>query len=150
MEGLYLMVDKTKRERFGQVVKAKRKKLGFDQLEFGLEIWGGTEISSSALQTRVSRLERGDYWPPKEDLLKIVDYLNIWEDAFAFPDAELKERGTLILDPACQTFIPNLSEMVKMMSDFAKAGDATHFYQILNMLCDIARTEERKTGTGDP
>jgi transcriptional regulator with XRE-family HTH domain len=150
MEGLYLMVDKTKRRRFGKVVKEKRKQLGLDQMEFGIEIWGAKDISPSAVQTRVSRLERGDYWPSKKDLQKIVDHLNIWEEAFAFPDAELKQASALILDPACEEYVPNLSQMVKMMSDFAKAGDAPHFYQVLNMLCDIARVEERKTANGDP
>jgi transcriptional regulator with XRE-family HTH domain len=151
MEGLYLMVDKIKRQRFGKVVKEKRKRLGFDQLEFGRKIWDDDEeISPSALQTRVSRLERGDYWPPKDDLMKIVDQLNIWDEAFAFPETELKAEGTLFLDPACEAYVPSLSQMVKMMSDFAKAGDATHFYQILNMLCDVARSEEKKASNGDP
>lgn len=150
MEGLFLMVHKAKRQRFGQVVKAKRTQLGLDQMEFGIEIWGAKNLSPSAVQTRVSRLERGDYWPPKNDLQKIVDHLNIWEEAFAFPESELAEKSNLIFDPACEEYIPNLSQMVKMMSDFAKSGDAAHFYQVLNMLCDIGRAEERKTANGDP
>lgn len=150
MEGIFLMVDTSKRRRFGKVVKEKRKKLGLDQEQLGLEVWGAQGVSPSAAQTRISRIERGDYWPPREDVHKIIDHLNIWDEAFAGPAIEDIAEDAIFLDPAWEEFVPNLRQMVQMMSDFARKGNATHFYHTLQLLCDVAKFEQEKTTDGDP
>jgi transcriptional regulator with XRE-family HTH domain len=150
MEGIFLMVDKQKRIRFGRVVKEKRKKLGMDQGQFGLEIWGSAGVSLTAAQTRISRIERGDYWPPREDIQKIIDHLNIWDDAFATPDDDQDRENWFRIDPAWADYIPNLANMLQMMSDFARKGDSDHFYQMLNLMNEIASKEAKKAQTGNP
>jgi hypothetical protein len=145
MEGVFLMVDSTKRRRFGEAVKAKRNRLGLDQIQLGLEIWGAQGVSPTAAQTRVSRIERGDYWPKREDVIKIIDHLNLWEEAFgAAPE------GFIVIDPAWERYVPNLRHIVDMLSGYARDGKTILFYDMLNHLCEVARVEMDKVANDDP
>jgi transcriptional regulator with XRE-family HTH domain len=145
MEGVFLMVKSAKRKRFGEAVRAKRTLLGMDQIQLGLEVWGAQGISQTAAQTRISRIERGDYWPKREDVIKIIDLLNLWEDAFAGNPEEF-----VAIDPAWEDYIPNFRAMADMLSAYARAGETALFYDMLNHLCEVARVERQKAVNDDP
>jgi transcriptional regulator with XRE-family HTH domain len=125
------------RQQIGATIKCKRKALGMDQQEFGAEIWGD-QLTPTAAQSRISRIERGELWPRKNTMLKIFDRLNIWDEAF-FP-AQLP-YDILVLDPACEKYIPHFREMITLLSEYALNDQQNLFCRQLQMICDTASAQ---------
>jgi hypothetical protein len=136
------MVEKVRRKLIGGLIRQKRKFLNIGQTDLGLKIWDKGRLSKSAMQTKVSRLENGDYWPSKDELIRIIDFLDLWEDIFDLPSHPTeKEQAGFYIDPSWSQYIPNLEMMISLLSDLARKGKADLFYRQLALLCDSATQE---------
>ncbi len=135
------MVGLNTRQRFASIVQYKRKMIKMDQKTFGGKIW--PDISPATAQSRISRLERADFWPVIADMLKIIEALDLWDNILDLESISQME-DFIILDPACRKFIPNLSYLAEMMSNHAKDSDPEKFYAVIRLLCDLSYSQEEK------
>lgn len=136
------MVEKARKQIIGRLIRQKRKELNIGQTELGLAIWGSRRLSDSALQTKVSRMEHGDHWPPKDDLIRVIDHLGLWDEIFdLLPQPNKDDPPGFYLDPAWARYVPNLETMISLLSDLARKGNTDLFYRQLSLLCDSAAQE---------
>lgn len=130
------MAAEATRQRFSDIIINKRKIKSIDQKTLGLEIW--PDVTPTVAQSRISRIERGDYWPPAGDIVKLIDFLNLWDDIL---NPDFKDK--IILDMACEKFTPSLSMMAKMMSRFARENNAAQYYAVIRLLYETSINQEK-------
>lgn len=135
------MVGINTRRRFASIVQYKRKMIHLDQKTFGSLIW--PDIPPGTAQSRISRIERGNLWPETDVMLRIIERLNIWDDILD-PQKMAGVEGFLVVDQACDKFIPDFPELLKMMSAYAVKNDHKKFYAVVRLLFELATSQEEK------
>lgn len=141
MEGLLWMISAKRRLEIGQLIRSKRKYLGLDQASLAIKIWN-EGLSTGALQSRISRLERGESWADYALIFDVIGALDLWDDVLESRSIEHVSEAPadyMTFDqmiPALEKLIPNLREALKMLYHYAVHDQLDLFYRQIALLCD--------------
>lgn len=144
-ERLHLMISSRRRQEIGQLIRNKRKYLGLDQIGLAIKIWG-KKLSDGALQSKISRIERGESWADYSLVFEVIDALDLWDEVLeTSPAGQVIEKSADCIDvekmiTSFEQFIPNLNEVLKILYNHARRGQADLFYRQLALLCDAAQS----------
>lgn len=144
MEGLLLMISVQRRRQIGQLIRDKRKYLGLDQTGLAVKVWGQT-LSTGGLQSKISRIERGESWTDYKLIFQVIETLELWDDVLE-PDT-VQSVGETPADyftfdqmlPLFEKRIPNFREALKMLYHHLMQDQIELFYRQLALLCETAQ-----------
>lgn len=149
MEGLLSMISAKRRLEIGRIIQRKRKVLGIDQVALANRVWH-ENISSGALQSRISRIERGESWPDYKLVFDVIEELELWDQVLDPADLQQIAMPTAQDDlitfdqmiPSLEKYIPGLRESLKLLHTYSLHDCADLFYRQLSILCDTAKNFE--------
>lgn len=145
LEGFLLMISAQRRQQIGQLIRGKRKYLQMDQATLAIKIWGD-ELSPGALQSRISRIERGESWSDYKLIFEVIETLELWDDVLETEKVLTVNETTpeyITFDqmlPLFEKYIPNLREALKMLYTYSLHGQVDLFYRQLAILYDTAQS----------
>lgn len=132
------MISSKRRREIGRLIRERRKDLGIDQVALGIDIWGST-LKPGAMQSIMSRIERGETWTDYKTIIHIITALELWDEIFDPLHAEIDEDT--IIEPELERFIPDIRDSLNIMNRYAKQGIPELVYRQLDYLCDAPRIQ---------
>jgi hypothetical protein len=144
----------------GATVARMRRRFGMNQAKLGQRLW--PDLSFTAAQTRVYRVEKGEYELTVEDTHRLFDILEINDiDAKTLlPVSSMGDRRGVLLDNRAFELFPDLLPYFELVNNnFRREDDKTallhlrgmckYLLNATNLAKEKIRTEEKKQVNGD-
>lgn len=157
---LRLLVDYVKHERLkkvGGTIARFRRRFGMNQAKLGQRLWPA--LSPSAAQTRIFRVEKGEYELTISDTHKLFDLLEITDiDAKTLlPVKSLADRHGVLLDSRAFELYPDLMQYVELINSNLRRGNEAkalfhlsimgqYLYEESAHAAEISRAQEQTQG----
>lgn len=122
--------------KMGIVFKARRRKMGLKQYQLGQRLWPDEELSQSAAQTRVYRLESGQHELTYQETHLLFDILQITDfDARTLKRTVGPDQHGFLLDIRALELYPDLRDYLELINKNLKRGDLDHLKEVFQTMC---------------
>lgn len=142
MEGFFQMISSKRRQEIGRLIRERRKDLGIDQVALGIDIWGSS-LKPGAMQSRMSRIERGETWTDYHTIISIISALELWDEIFE--PLQPENYSDTIIEPELERYVPDIRDSLNIMNRYAKQGIPELVYRQLDYLCDAPREQSKNS-----
>ena len=135
-------------KKFGATVLAARRRFRISQAELGRMLWPDSNVTDTAAQTRIYRLEAGNYEldvPTTKKLLEVLKLENI-DPVTLLPITQINEKRGFVLDYRIFEIYPDLHAYLTLLNQNLDREDIDQINLIIQSIARyLCKTKPQNT-----